>query len=108
MKTMSFVLVGLISATLAAAGKAGMQVKDLASSLGAKLPNIHAWFQSSGKRIPALKKIGRGHYRLEGSIDNLINVAKSAAKKSAAKSGAPKRGNGGANEAHSQPPFLAR
>lgn len=56
---------------LAAAGKAGIQVKDLADSMGAKLPNIHAWFQSVGKRIPSLKKIGRGRYRLHGSVDVL-------------------------------------
>ena len=61
---------------LEAAGKAGMQVRDLAENLGAKLPNVHAWFQSVGKKIPTLKKIGRGHYRLHGSVEKVNQTAK--------------------------------
>jgi hypothetical protein len=49
---------------LAAAGKAGMRVRDLAVMLGAKLETLHSWFQFARKNIRIIKKVGKGCYRL--------------------------------------------
>jgi hypothetical protein len=53
---------------LTAAGSSGVKVQDLAATLGVKAANIHSWFQTSGKRITAIKKIGEARYRLEGAL----------------------------------------
>lgn len=53
---------------LAASGSAGVRVKDLAATLGAKATNIHSWFQTAVKRFPQIKKIDAARYRLEGTI----------------------------------------
>lgn len=53
---------------LTAAGSGGVKVKELAATLGVKSTNIHSWFQTSGKRIPAIVKIGEARYRLEGEL----------------------------------------
>jgi hypothetical protein len=53
---------------LTAAGASGVKVKDLAATLGVKAANIHSWFQTSGKRVTAIKKIGEARYRLEGAL----------------------------------------
>lgn len=53
---------------LTAAGADGVKVKELAATLGVKSTNIHSWFQTSGKRVPQIVKIGEAHYRLEGEI----------------------------------------
>lgn len=53
---------------LTAAGSSGVKVKDLAATLGVKAANIHSWFQTSGKRVTAIKKIGEARYRLEGAL----------------------------------------
>ncbi len=53
---------------LTAAGSSGVKVKELAATLGVKSTNIHSWFQTSGKRIPVIKKIGEARYRLEGAL----------------------------------------
>jgi hypothetical protein len=55
-----------ILAALTSAGQAGVRVTELAGALGTKAANIHAWFHSTGKRIPGLSKISGGHYRLKG------------------------------------------
>jgi hypothetical protein len=54
---------------LAAAGTAGVRVKDLAVTLGVKTANLHSWFQTSAKRIPQIKRVGSGRYRLEGNLE---------------------------------------
>lgn len=59
------------------AGKEGLRVQPLAESLGVKPVNIYAWFQNAAKKIPQIKKIGRGLYRLEGSVAEKSPVAKS-------------------------------
>ena len=79
----------VIMAALAAAGPAGVRVKDLAVAMKTKSVNIHAWFHSNLKRIPSIKKIAGGHYRL-GTGGNAPAPAAKAAP--AAKSG--KRGKG--------------
>ena len=60
---------------LAAAGNAGVRVKDLAGALGTKPANIYSWFQTAPKRIPQIKKIGEAHYRLEGSLPESSTAA---------------------------------
>ena len=54
---------------LAAAGVSGVRVKDLAVTLGVKPANLHSWFQTSAKRIPQIKRVGSGRYRLEGTLE---------------------------------------
>lgn len=55
---------------LTAAGSSGVKVKELAATLGVKSTNVHSWFQTSGKRIPVIKKIGEARYRLEGALSD--------------------------------------
>lgn len=52
---------------LAAAGDAGMAVRDLATTLGTKSAALHSWFQFARKSIKAVRKAGRGRYRLVGA-----------------------------------------
>ena len=49
---------------LEAAGDAGVKVADLAKSLKIKGVNLHVWFATTGKKNPAIKKVGKGHYKL--------------------------------------------
>lgn len=56
-----------ILAALAAAGDAGMAVRDLATRLGAKSSALHSWFQFARKSIKGVRKAGRGRYRLVGA-----------------------------------------
>jgi hypothetical protein len=51
-----------ILAALEAAGAKGVKVADLAKQIGAKGPNLHVWFATTGKKHT--KKVGRGHYKL--------------------------------------------
>ena len=71
-----------ILAALTSAGQAGVRVTELAGALGTKAANIHAWFHSTGKRIPGLSKVSGGHYRLKGGAPapkESAPVAKAAA-----------------------------
>ena len=54
----------LLLAELKAAGKIGASVKDLSSKLGVKNQNLHVWFNTTGKRIAGLKKMGPGQWVL--------------------------------------------
>ena len=86
-------LTAQIREALSEAGTSGVRVQDLAETLGVKPANIHAWFQNAAKRIPQIKKIGRGQYRLDGAV-----AAKPAAEspvKAAKGKPAGKRGKGG-------------
>jgi hypothetical protein len=47
---------------LKAAGKGGVKVKDLASKFGTSYGNITAWFQSTAKNIPEVKKVGPAQF----------------------------------------------
>jgi hypothetical protein len=51
---------------LASAGRKGATVKEIADAVGSRPANIHSWFQSTGKRVRGLKKIGAGRYRYTG------------------------------------------
>jgi transposase-like protein len=57
-----------ILAALAAAGSAGMRVKDLAVAIASKPATLHSWFQFARKSVPAVRKVGPGRYRLVGPV----------------------------------------
>lgn len=59
------------------AGPKGVRVQPLAQSIGLKPVNVYSWFQIAAKKIPQIKKIGRGLYRLEGSVAEKSAVASS-------------------------------
>jgi len=50
---------------LKSAGEAGMKVTDLSKKIGVKNANVHVWFSSTGSKLPEIKKVGKGHYRLQ-------------------------------------------
>lgn len=54
----------VIVAELKEAGAKGISVKDLATKVGSKPQNIHAWFATTGKKAGALK-VSPGVYRLK-------------------------------------------
>ena len=78
-----------IMAALETAGHAGVRVTELASTLGTKAANLHAWFYATAKRIPSIVKIGGGHYRLNGHTPK---PAPTKAKAKTRRSGKAKRG----------------
>ena len=55
-----------VLSALEAAGDAGVKVADLAEKLRIKGTNLHVWFGTTGKKNKAIKKVGKGHYRLQG------------------------------------------
>lgn len=70
-----------ILAALSSAGQAGVRVTELAAALGTKAANIHAWFHSTGKRIPGIAKVSGGHYRLKGGTTAPAKVPAKASTK---------------------------
>jgi hypothetical protein len=54
-----------VLSALEAAGDAGLKVADLAEKLRVKGTNLHVWFGTTGKKNKAIKKVGKGHYRLQ-------------------------------------------
>jgi hypothetical protein len=53
-----------ILAALKAAGDAGLKVTDLSKKVGAKNASVHVWLSSTGKKLPEIKRVGKGHYKL--------------------------------------------
>lgn len=53
-----------IQKALEDAGDAGVKVTELAKALKVKSGNLHVWFATTGKKNPAIKKAGKGHYKL--------------------------------------------
>lgn len=51
---------------LETAGEAGIKVAELAKTLKVKGVNLHVWFATTGKKNKAIKKVGKGHYKLQG------------------------------------------
>ncbi len=47
---------------LEAAGKAGLTVKELAASLGAKPATVYAWFYTTGKKVSGIRKVGKAKF----------------------------------------------
>lgn len=70
---------------LAAAGSAGVRVRDLAKSIGSKPEALHSWFQFARKNIKAIRKAGTGRYRLVGPVPEAPAASPAAAPKAAAK-----------------------
>lgn len=90
-----------ILAALNSAGQAGVRVTELAGALGTKAANIHAWFHSTGKRVPGLTKVSGGHYRLKGgspapkvSVPAAKTAAPAPKAAAPAKAKTPKTGRG--------------
>ena len=54
-----------VLSALEAAGDAGVKVADLAEKIRVKGPNLHVWFGTTGKKNKGIKKVGKGHYRLQ-------------------------------------------
>ena len=78
-----------IMASLETAGHTGVRVTELASALGTKAANLHAWFHATAKRIPSIVKVAGGHYRLDYHAPK---PAPAAVKVKARKAGKAKRG----------------
>lgn len=57
-------LSGRILGLLKEAGDKGASVSDLAAKLGLKYRNTYVWFATTGKKNPAIKKVGPATYRL--------------------------------------------
>lgn len=49
---------------LSAAGPEGISVKTISQKSGAAFKNISVWFSTTGRKLPNLKKLGPGLYRL--------------------------------------------
>lgn len=54
-----------IFAALRAAGEEGIKVPALSKKIGVKSQNVHVWFSSTGKKLPEIKRIGKGHFKLQ-------------------------------------------
>lgn len=81
-----------IMAALEAAGDVGVRVKELALSMKTKPVNVHSWFHSNLKRIPSIKKVTGGHYRLANGAQGSAPTAKAAPEPKVAKPGKPGKG----------------
>jgi len=44
------------------AGTSGITVKDLAGTLGVKAGNIYVWFNTTGRKVKEIKKVGLAKY----------------------------------------------
>lgn len=56
-----------VAAQLKAAGNQGMKVKDLAAKLGTSYGNVTAFFQSTGKKMKEIKKVGPAQFAWTGA-----------------------------------------
>lgn len=59
-----------ILAALKSAGSKGVSAKELASALKVPNQNIHVWFNSTGSKIEAIEKIGRGQWALKATASS--------------------------------------
>ena len=51
---------------LKAAGKKGLTVKELATSIKAKPASVSVWIYTTGKKIKGIKKVGPGRFAFVG------------------------------------------
>ncbi len=79
-----------VLAELEKAGSEGASVKDLASKLGMRNTAIHAWFNTTGKKVSEIKKVGTARYALSSRSGATPKSAPTAAPKKAAKKAAKK------------------
>ncbi len=52
---------------LAAAGSAGISVKEITATTGAKATSVHSWLQAARRQYP-IKRLSQGLYRLDGGL----------------------------------------
>ena len=57
-----------ILGALASVGDAGIRVRDLAVTIGAKPAALHSWFQFARRSLPVIRRTGPGRYRLAGPL----------------------------------------
>lgn len=55
-----------VIATVKAAGKAGVNVKDIARKLGLDPQRIYVWFNATGKKVKSIKKVAPATYAWAG------------------------------------------
>ncbi len=53
-------------AMLQQAGRKGVTLKEVCQELGKNQSSINSWLHSTGKKIPQIKRIGRGQYAWVG------------------------------------------
>jgi hypothetical protein len=53
-----------IVSALRAAGKRGITIADLSKKLRVKRANLYVWFNGTGRKVRAIKKIGPAKYRV--------------------------------------------
>jgi len=81
----------LILNELEKAGAQGIGVQDLAAKLRARNTAIHAWFNTTGKKVKEIKKVGKARYALTGSASASAPATKAPkAKRTARKSASTK------------------
>jgi hypothetical protein len=51
-----------IAEALKRSGSEGLAVKDLAEQLGTNYGNVSVWFQTTGKKVDEIKKVGPARY----------------------------------------------
>ncbi len=56
-----------VSSELKSAGKQGMKIRELADRLGTSYGNIKAFFQSTGRKIKQIKKVGPAQFAWVGA-----------------------------------------
>jgi len=54
-----------ILALLKNSGPKGIGVQEIADKIGAPARNVHSWFQTTGKKLPGITKVGRAKYTLK-------------------------------------------
>jgi len=42
-----------------------LKVPALSKKIGVKSQNVHVWLSSTGKKLPEIKRIGKGHFKLQ-------------------------------------------
>lgn len=57
-----------IPTLLRAAGDKGLPVRELSRLTGAKTSHIHLWFDTIGRNLGLIQKIGPGSYRLKPGV----------------------------------------
>jgi len=58
-----------ILSLLNSSGEAGITVNDIAAATGSRAANVFAWFQSTGKKIEQVVKVGKARYAVTSPVD---------------------------------------
>jgi hypothetical protein len=58
-----------ILSLLNSSGAEGITVNDIAAATGSRAANIFAWFQSTGKKIEQVVKVGKARYAVTSPVD---------------------------------------